>query len=208
MSDLVYFDIGANIGDTVKPFLNSKYIVHAFEPNPDCIAKISNRKDINFKNLYLNEVAVSDTPTDLADFYITGNDACSSLKEIKLNDKLANKYCCGNLAENRLAVKKKISVKVVRLDDYIKDKMIEKIDFIKIDAQGSDLDVIKSLGDELKICQKIKIECMFDGEDMYYKNECKKSDVINYLTSNGFKLIKQDLQHEWYFCDLFFENIK
>ena len=39
-------------------------------------------------------------------------------------------------------------------------------------------------------------------------NEYKKSEVIGYLTSKGFKLIKQDLQQEWYFGDLFFENIK
>ena len=56
-----------------------------------------------------------------------------------------------------LKIKNVIKVKTIRLDDYIIKHKINHIDMMKIDAQGSDLDVLKSLGNLINIVSNIKV---------------------------------------------------
>jgi len=53
----------------------------------------------------------------------------------------------------------KISVQVVRLDTFLAEAGIEHVDYLKIDAQGADLSVIRSAGDRLRILPESRWRC-------------------------------------------------
>jgi len=62
------------------------------------------------------------------------------------------------------------------------DKSITNIDFLKIDTEGYELDVLQGFEDSLK---NIKI-IQFEYGGTFLDNNIKLIDVINYLDQNGF----------------------
>lgn len=79
-----------------------------------------------------------------------------------------------------------IKVSVLNLNHVIKEQFGNKeIHFLKIDAEGKDLHIVKSLKDStLKRIKYIAIECPIKKprfDDEYLKNEC-----IEYLSSKNF----------------------
>ncbi len=80
----------------------------------------------------------------------------------------------------------KIDVEVKRLDEFFEIHKIKKVDLIKIDTEGFEYRVLKSLGQNIKKINIIHFEHHFD--DMIIKNY-KFSDIHNYLLINGFQKI-------------------
>ena len=80
-------------------------------------------------------------------------------------------------------VTRKIEVKVVRLEDFILQNKIIKIDLFKIDTEGHEYKVLLGLGEKINIFKLIHLEHHFD--DMIIKNY-NLTDIHNYLTKKGF----------------------
>lgn len=116
-------DVGAGLGDfsilTAKKFPRAKIV--AFEPN-------KGEYDLFKENLRLNKVTN-------AKIY---NRAVGRKKNYFLY--LAASNIHGSTIKNYRAIKK-VKVKGVRLDDFI----TEKVDLLKIDCEGAELDVLKSI---------------------------------------------------------------
>lgn len=66
--------------------------------------------------------------------------------------------------------------------DYLKEQNIERIDFLKIDTEGYEFEVIKGFKDKLN-CIKI---IQFEYGGCYLDNNVKLNDVIKYLESKNF----------------------
>tara|TARA_Y100000401_G_scaffold87342_1_gene72790 strand:- start:13394 stop:14140 length:747 start_codon:yes stop_codon:yes gene_type:complete len=140
----------------------------------DPVCKIENR-------FHLIECAIDnvDSPTT-APFYMTDerNTGCSSL--LKPTEKL------------RLDVKKVHQAKVNSLKQIL-DEFYENtsrfpyITLLKSDAQGKDLDVIKSTRDYLDKVLFIKMEVRTDGQ---YENEQKVSEIEEFMKNNKFNLYR------------------
>ena len=77
-------------------------------------------------------------------------------------------------------------IKVKRLDTFIIENNIKHIDLIKIDTQGHDLNVVKSLGNFINIVDIIMLECQIKN---LYKNSFTKDEIILYMKNNNFDLI-------------------
>ena len=60
---------------------------------------------------------------------------------------------------------------------------------MKIDTQGHDLEVIKSLGNEIKRVKEIVAEVQI-VETEVYKNSSKREDLLEYMKENGFSIWK------------------
>ncbi|MCK4553069.1 FkbM family methyltransferase [Candidatus Pacearchaeota archaeon] len=89
---------------------------------------------------------------------------------------------------------KKIIVNSTTLIDLCKKLKIDKIDILKIDVEGSELDILKSSKNFLLNIKKIVIE----WHSKKLKDECK-----GFLKKNGFKLVREEKQ----VCgDLYFIN--
>jgi len=82
----------------------------------------------------------------------------------------------------------RVAVDTIRLDTIIQEHPeVLPIDFLKIDTQGTDLNVVKSLGLFLKQVKLIQMEAV-DGMPMYI-GQTHMSEDIKQLAAVGFRLI-------------------
>jgi len=107
----------------------------------------------------------------LVDFYVTKKDCgCSSIYE-----------------PTTFEIAKKIQVPIVSLEDFFQFFPFEThpvIEYIKVDAQGSDLDIIKSAGDYLK---DHVIYVTIEPENDEYKNTHNSAiEIEEYMIHMGF----------------------
>ena len=84
---------------------------------------------------------------------------------------------------------KKIPIKIITLDSFIDDKKINKIDLLKIDTEGYELNILKGLERNFNKIKLIYFEHHYD--DMIIKNY-KFSDINNLLIKFGFKKIAKN----------------
>lgn len=157
-----------------------KWKIHTFEPFEDTFEKLKQNisLDTSNKNIFLNQIAVSDKSSDLQ-LIVNSN----SPGETKLNI-------------NNLEIKKPSSkiqnVKVTTLRDYIIKNNIKKINICKIDTEGSDYFVIKGLHEFLE--KKIVDFFIFEYELSTYENIknlfFSKGYLIFFLVRNENQVIK------------------
>jgi len=114
-------------------------------------------------------------------FYETNHPMCSSLYEpdtdmMKLYNALENAY-----------LKKTYEIETITLDKFIKDEKIEDLDFIKIDIQGGELDVLEGA---ITVLSKI-IAVVSEVEFVQiYKNQPLFGDVNTFLTNQNMMFYK------------------
>lgn len=182
----IYFDVGARDGN--KSFnvarSNRKSIVYGFEPNP-LSNSILEKKIVDVKNYILIKCAVSDFNGN-AKFNISGKKfcwGCSSLLEF--SDKAKTEW--GNRTDTQTT--QTINVEVIRLDTFIEQNNISKIDYLHIDAQGSDLKVLCGLGEYINILKEGVLEAA-NKKDILYIGQNTKEECINFLEHNNFIITK------------------
>jgi hypothetical protein len=81
------------------------------------------------------------------------------------------------------------------LDSIVKQKNFPHADFIKIDVQGSELDILKGATEAVSYCTDIFIELQHKE---YNLGAPKKDEIVNYLKLQGFELVKNIFLKE---CD-------
>ncbi len=178
---MIFFDVGANNGGS------SIYIaerdastkVYAFEPTPYMISVIES-KVAHLSNYTLVKAAVSDY-NGRATFNISGNLdwGCSSLLE--LSEKAHTEW----YGRTDMNVTERVEVDVIRLDSFIEQHNIPVIDFLHIDTQGSDLNVLKGLGKYISIVIQGEMEAA-NKPNILYKGQNTKEECVEFLESNGF----------------------
>lgn len=172
----VVFDLGANRGYFTKLFCNIVGPcgeVHAFEPIKQTYIK--NLESFLGKipsNLKLNNLAVGDRNTDV-EFFIPGSDdGQASLKP----------HCAGSWRYGQI---KKVSCKMIRLEEYIQKNKIAHIDFIKCDIEGAELFALRGMLPSLKRHKpKLLLEV---NEEWTQAFEYTAFDLINFLKEVGYK---------------------
>jgi len=180
----VYFDVGANDGHSSIPKAQGSDLqFYAFEPTPQMIEKIKT-KIVNVNNYTLVEKAVSDFNGYTTFNVSVGDFGCSSLLEFSEK----NKTEWGPERRN-LADPIKIEVEVIRLDKFVVDNDIEEITFLHIDTQGSDLNVLKGLGDRISIVKEGVMEAAIK-QDVLYRGQNMKDECVAWLESNGFSITR------------------
>ena len=146
---IIIFDVGANIGEFANDLnnicenLNKKSVIHCFEPNKKLIPIINDT--LGSKNTFINQYGLGQKICKKF-FYIHKSHVKSSF--LKIDKKFFL---------NRKKYKiKKILEKVNTLDHYRKINNIQSIDFLKIDTQSFNEEVIAGAKNSLKN-EKIKI---------------------------------------------------
>jgi len=76
----------------------------------------------------------------------------------------------------------KVLLKIKKGKDYVIEKNIRNIDFLKIDTEGYELNVLQGFGDFL---ENVKI-IQFEYGGTFLDNNVKLIEVINYLHQRGF----------------------
>lgn len=168
--------------------------VLGFEPNPDSCEMLMTSNfmptpflDFNLEKRFIEEGRFQLCPYALSDvnnlttqqFYINKHDHGTSSLYTHNQRKLG-------------PIEKVINVNVINLKivfDIFPWDRFEYIDYIKIDAQGSDLKILKGAGDYLKE-KVVYITAEADGH--YYTNcdDCCEDNIDNFMISQGFTRIK------------------
>ena len=130
-----FWDVGANIGyySIIGSKTNPDLTVEAFEPSKGPLTYLSENIKLNnvSKRVKINPYALSNNTDDI-DFYEIYNPKFPSI----LN--LSGEH---NTGAKNIISSKKTKVQAKRLDDVRKDS--NQIDLIKIDVEGSEIEVLK-----------------------------------------------------------------
>ena len=130
----VCFDVGANHGDwtALVRAANPGASVHCFEVCPPTFEKLAARFS-GQAGIHLNPAGLSDRAGAITVKYCLDGDGLSSMFEV---------VCSRNI--------RVIEANVIRGLDYSRDAGITKIDFLKIDVEGSEHLVLHGFGDLLE----------------------------------------------------------
>lgn len=82
-----------------------------------------------------------------------------------------------------------------RLDTLINKWNLKdvEIDYVKIDTQGTDLNVVKSLGTSISNVKKISVEVQLEE---LYKGSPTKEEVNSYMSKNNFTCIEEETHRQ------------
>lgn len=166
---LTVVDVGAHIGlytVLAAEKVGSTGRVIAIEPAPKNYEQLQEHILLNnFNNVTAVPMALSDH-TGLEKLYIASLSICNSLNpNVVPQEKRTDSY---------------VKVKVDTLDDLLKSLNIKKIDILKIDAEGAELQVLRGAEETLKNNPDLKII----AASYHYLNEIK--EVKNFLGKRGF----------------------
>jgi len=190
----VIFDVGANVGTTLKEFKSwwPTSHIHCFEPQEECwehIEKFANKFPSDIK---INRFAVGNKSIENATFYthdinneISGFNKVNleSLDSVYLNQLL--EITPQSLDDYKEMLNHQRTVKVIRLDEYMSTHSLNNIDMLKIDTQGFEPEVLEGLGNKLSNVDIVLTELMFFD---YYERKLTFSDIERFLVPAGFEL--------------------
>lgn len=186
-------DIGATGFLTNNWEYQKNDVAYLFEPHPDFYKDLQKQlKDI--PNIHLFDLALSNK-TGYTNFYTTQKRNCSSL----LEPNSANPSVAGR---SDILTYNKITVKCDTLDNVLKD--VQLIDYMKLDTQGSEYEIILGGEQTLKRTKYIKCEVEFSEA---YKNQKLYEDVKSLLAKFGFKETDLHIVSDWH-GDAYFKNTK
>lgn len=194
----IIFDVGANNGKTFKAEMERGDTIYAFEPTRTFCEEIRTWNP-NWTNFHLIESAVSDF-NGTANFNIGDlqDGGVSSLNEF--SDHI--QYTWGGRPD--LKFTHSYEVPVTRLDTWIEKNIpdLDRIDYLHIDTQGTDLKVLQGLGQYIKLVKSGQIEVPAHPEVALYKGQHTRAEAEEWLYKNGFIVIDQEyLMNEY---NLFF----
>jgi len=81
----------------------------------------------------------------------------------------------------------------MRLDTFLDGAGIGRVHYLKVDAQGSDLAVIRSACERLKDIDRISLEVQTTPFELY-RGASRKDDVLAFLGGAGFELVEVEAQ--------------
>jgi len=155
------FDVGSRSDSIFTDFHGN---VHYFEPVPEFINALSIQPNKNISSHFNNFGLGNQTHT--IDYYPKYQSFLNRTASCGVDDS-----------------KNKITLQIRKACDYIREKDIKRIDFLKIDTEGYELEVLKGFEESIRIVGCIQFE--YGGT--FLDNGVKLIDVIDYLRNFGFK---------------------
>ncbi len=193
------FDVGANRGEITSKYaeLFPQANVYAFEPFPDSF-KILESKFFGNKRIecFQNAIGAVNTKSNL--FVNRNVDTNSLLSSVKI----------GLSSDQQVKNVGVIEVDVCTIDDFCRNKLINSIDILKLDIQGSELFALKGATELLK---NKRINLIYS--EVYFKKQYENQplfpDISKFLEQ--FEYYLQDFYTPIYgkgnlaWCDVIFK---
>ena len=185
-------DIGAHKGESIKLFSKNFIIkkIISFEASPinfEYLKKIikDNKQGYNNTEIVLENTALG-AEDKIIEFNQFNESSSSTIKEIDKESKYyKRKFRLINFLNNKETFQK-IKIKISKLKDYIEKNNIKKINFMKIDTEGYEFEILLGLENKIKLVDIIMFE-------HHYDNMIKKGytfeDINKLLIKNNFNKI-------------------
>jgi len=127
----VVIDVGAHVGDYTRDVLecNQGALIFAFEPHPMAYKKLIT--NVTSNNIHAFNLAVGNVNgiTELYDYDTEDSSVHASLYKDVIEGLHKGKS-------------KSYSVNIIKLDDFLQEKDIDRIDLLKIDTEGNEYNVL------------------------------------------------------------------
>jgi len=174
----VVFDIGANIGYFTLIFaklVGDSGKVFSFEPESENFKILKKNVETNgYNNVILEKKIVSNT---------------NGVSTLYVSEKAGNHriYKSDNFIES-------VEITSISMDSYAKNNTLKKIDFIKIDVEGAELNVLQGIQNILDSNEHIILFTEFSPNQI---ESCglEPNDMINFLTNNKFKIYFTEIKN-------------
>jgi FkbM family methyltransferase len=164
----ILFDVGANIGQTIDAFRYRwpSASILSFEPSPKTFAAI---KSSHAARAELYQLAFAERRGTM-DFHVTSKHS--------VNDSLLPMP--GDEGHT-------VQVEARTIDDFCAEHAIDRIDYLKIDTQGYDLNVLKGAAGMLaaKNVRAFSVEITFH---QMYEGQPRYHEVLAHADSTGYRL--------------------
>lgn len=158
--DWIVFDCGAKTGFFTLLFseICEKGIVHSFEPTSTFDMLLNNVNHYGIQNVILNKFALGDKSGDIEDeiFRIWGQPSERMVYEF------------------------------ITIDDYCGQNKIEKLDFMKIDVDSYDFDLLKGA---VKTLEKLKPMITIELNYALNFRNATEQEVIDWLVARNYSLV-------------------
>ncbi len=186
----VLIDVGAHEGETVINFLKNFKVqnIYSFEASKKTYDKlevkiIEIRKKYRKTNIEIFNKGVgnSNNHKSFNELPESNSSTFNSIDQQSSYFKRKNKILSLFIKKDFFI--KKTIISQIKLTDFIKQKKIIKIDILKIDTEGYEFEVLKGLGDSIKLVNYIYFEHHYDN---MIKKNYKFSQIHSYLDASGF----------------------
>ena len=185
-------DIGAHQGESIELFSRNFMIkkIISFEASPINFELLRNRirtDNLKYSNteIVVENIALG-AENKTTEFKQFNESSSSTIKRINEESKYYKKKFRLINFFNKEKVYQKFKIKIFKLKDYIKQKNIQKIDFIKIDTEGYEYEILIGLEDKIQFVNTIMFEHHYDN---MIKKNYTFSDINDLLVKNNFKKI-------------------
>jgi FkbM family methyltransferase len=172
----IVFDVGANRGDFTAATLAAadaagvRIAVYAFEPNPSAFPSLSAR--------FAGDARVTPIHAAVADFEGTA----------PLFDAHRANECASLVKRDPRRIEQPPAVAVTTLASAITTYRIPRIDFLKLDIEGAELEALRGLGDRLDPARIPVILFEYGGTTLDAGHRLR--DFFDLLTAQGYHLTK------------------
>lgn len=166
------FDVGANIGQSTAALLDlfPGATIHSFEPAPSSFAKLSE----TYGPVADGDVIARTTPVVLHRLAVGDRDA-----QVAIMDSPQS-------VMNKILPDGSPNVRMTRLDTFCGENEIGQIDYLKIDTEGLDFQVLQGCGHVLGRSISM-VECEVSA-NRYNRYHSPFEDVSQYLYDRGYAL--------------------
>lgn len=180
-------DIGASNGVYSLKWAKKypKGTVFAIEPLPASFNELKKRSR-GIKNIECFQMAI-DSENGHKKFHISKYHNSSSLLPFVEENTHKWKAPPNALGRQMFQYEDIIKVRTQRLDSFLTQHNIKTVDFLKIDTQGNDFNVIKSLGNRIEDIKEVVLEVQIIPYELY-KGAPTKKEVVDYMTNHGFNI--------------------
>jgi len=164
----VIFDIGANLGEislNAAKITEETGLVYSFEPGKKNFEKLSRNIELNnFKQLSAFQIALSDRPGKGKEVIREPNN--SGMNAVNYSDE-------GDFS-------------IVTLDQFMAENPVMKIDLIKIDTEGFEMNVLK--GGQKTLEHYHPVLFVEVDNDNLQRNGSSAFELISFISKTGYKI--------------------
>jgi len=180
LKESIMIDVGAAFG-SVALYFSRRYNdlrIYCIEPNPRMLPRL--RKTLAGRsNVFVRNIALGSSSGERV-LHVTANQLSSSLNELNQQqiDTLTSEH------RSWLEETEKVKVRVSTLDEEFED--FPRILLIKLDTQGTELDILKG---GPRVLRRTKFVLTEMNNHELYRNNCKYYEVDEFLRARFFRLV-------------------